>query len=159
MTEPNDGPRVDSDSRVIQASPERIYTALLDPVAVAIWLPPSDMTGELFEFEPWVGGRYRLRLTYRSPDLATAGKSGAGYDDATGRFVELVPGHRVVEEVEFPSEDRSFAGTMKKTTSLTKVDGGTLVTITMENVPGGIDPDDHRKGIESTLANLAGYVE
>jgi len=151
--------RIDSWSTVITASPERIYQALLDRDAVQAWLPPTDMTGELFEFDPREGGRYRLRLTYKSPERASAGKSGAGFDDASGRFVELVPGIRVVEAVEFASSEAAFGGTMTKTTSLTPVEGGTRVTIVMENVPSGIDPDDHRKGIESTLANLAEYLE
>jgi hypothetical protein len=37
--------------------------------------------------------------------------------------------------------------------------GGTRVTIRAENVPSGIRPADHQAGMESTLANLAAFVE
>lgn len=159
MSEPHDRTRVDEGTRFIRADAGPIYQALLDPTAVEQWMPPTGMTGELLEFEPREGGHYRLRLTYRSSEHAVPGKSGTDFDEAVGRFVELVPGQRLMEAVEFASDDPSFAGTMTKTTSLTSVEGGTQVRIAMENVPIGIDPDDHRQGIESTLANLAAYVE
>lgn len=39
--------RTDTASRVIAASPERVYAALIDPDAFATWLPPAGMTGRL----------------------------------------------------------------------------------------------------------------
>ncbi|MGV3481509.1 MAG: SRPBCC domain-containing protein, partial [Sphingobium sp.] len=80
-------------------------------------------------------------------------------DIVDGRFAELVPSQRIVELVDFQSDDPAFAGTMKITTSLTPVPGGTEVAITCENVPGGISPKDHQAGMNSTLANLAAYIE
>lgn len=76
-----------------------------------------------------------------------------------GRFVELVPDERVVETVEFVSDDPAFAATMKITTTLMPVSGGTEVTIRCENVPSGIRPDDHQVGMASTLKNLAAFIE
>lgn len=34
-----------------------------------------------------------------------------------------------------------------------------LVTVTAEQVPVGVSPEDHAKGLASSLANLAAYVE
>ena len=37
--------------------------------------------------------------------------------------------------------------------------GGTAVEVVAENVPAGISTEDHRVGMESSLANLARLVE
>jgi uncharacterized protein YndB with AHSA1/START domain len=41
--------RTDTASRVIGAPPDRVYAALTDSDALAVWLPPDGMTGR---FEP-----------------------------------------------------------------------------------------------------------
>ena len=38
-------------------------------------------------------------------------------------------------------------------------EGGTRVTVRCEDVPVGIRPEDHQAGLNSTLDNLAAYVE
>ena len=66
---------------------------------------------------------------------------------------------RVVQLVEFESEDPAFSGEMTMTWLLVPVARGTQVTIRAENVPEGIPPEDHEEGMRSTLANLARFVE
>jgi uncharacterized protein YndB with AHSA1/START domain len=51
-------------SRVIRARPEELYEAFIDPAALAAWLPPAEMTGEIHEFDARVGGGYRMSLFY-----------------------------------------------------------------------------------------------
>ena len=76
-----------------------------------------------------------------------------------GRFLELVPDKRVVEIVEFESDDPAFAGAMTIITTLAVVPGGTEVTIRCENVPSGIWLSDHQEGMTSTLENLAVFAK
>jgi hypothetical protein len=45
------------------------------------------------------------------------------------------------------------------TWAVTAVDGGTRVDFIAEDVPEGISAEDHAAGLESSLANLAAYVE
>jgi hypothetical protein len=71
----------------------------------------------------------------------------------------VVPDERIVQLVEFESEDPAFAGEMKMTWTLTAVPGGTNVAIRAENVPEGIGRDDHEAGLRATLANLAAFTE
>src|SRR5262245_5555859 len=59
--------RVDSASRIIHAAPDKIYRAHMDPHALVSWLPPEGMTGRIEQFEPRVGGTYRMVLTYGQP--------------------------------------------------------------------------------------------
>ena len=71
------------------------------------------------------------------------GKSGGDSDVVDVRFVDVVPGERIVQAVVFDSEDPAFAGTMTMTWSVAEVDGGTRVVIVAEDVPPGIAADDH----------------
>lgn len=153
-----DSQRIDRASRIIHATPEAIWQALVDPVAQAVWRPPAGMTGRFDSFDAREGGSYRMTLTYDDAGSAQ-GKSSEDADIVDGRFVELVQNVRIVELVMFESDDAAFAGTMKITTSLTRMPGGTEVAIACENVPGGVSPEDHQAGMDSTLANLAAYVE
>jgi len=151
--------RTDSASRVIAAPPQVIYEAFLDPDAWIKWLPPKVMRGRMQEFHPHAGGSYRMTLTYDDPNHSAAGKSSDHTDIVRGRFVELVANKRLVQVVEFESEDPAFAGPMTMTWSLVPVAGGTEVTIVCENVPEGIRQEDHDAGLRSTLENLAAFTE
>lgn len=151
--------RTDSASRVIKASRQALYRAFLDPTALVSWLPPEGMKGHLHVFEPRVGGSYRMSLSYGAADHATSGKTSEHEDVVHGQFVELVPDERVVQRVEFESDDPAFAGAMTMTWSLAVVPGGTEVTIVCEDVPEGIRKEDHDEGLRSTLSNLAAFTE
>jgi uncharacterized protein YndB with AHSA1/START domain len=150
--------RTDTASRVIAAPPGRIYAALVDPEALTAWLPPDGMSGRFERFDARPGGSYRLVLTYA--DASTArGKATADSDVVEARFVDIVPGVRVVQAVDFVSDDPANAGTMTMTWELTAVDAGTRVDIRAEDVPAGISAADHAAGLGSSLANLATYLE
>ncbi len=86
------------------------------------------------------------------------GKS-ADSDVVDARFVEIVPGVRVVQQIEFVSEDPAFHGTMTMTWEVTAVDARSRVDIRAEDVPDGINAADHAAGLSSSLDNLAAYVE
>ncbi|BBD96954.1 ATPase [Sphingobium amiense] len=125
---------------------------------MANWRPPADMTARVEHFDPRPGGRYRMVLVY--PDGSVShGKSSEHEDVIDGRFVEIFPDERLVEEVQFESDDPRFQGTMTITTLLVPVRDGTRLTITATNVPPGISESDHRTGMEATLRNLANFVE
>ena len=143
---------------MIAARRDRVYAALVDPDALTVWLPPAGMTGTFERFDARPGGSYRMVLTYA--DAAGArGKSTAGTDVVESRFVDVVPGERVVQAVDFVSDDPAYAGTMTMTWELTAVDEGTRIEIVADNVPEGIAADDHAAGLASSLANLAEYLE
>jgi uncharacterized protein YndB with AHSA1/START domain len=150
--------RVDSASRVIQADPERVFAALVDPEALVVWLPPTGMTGRFERFDARPGGSYRLVLTYEDHSSSGSGKATLDSDIVEARFVDIVPGVRVVQSVDFVSDDPAFAGTMTMTWELSASDSGTRVEIRAEGVPAGISPEDHAVGLASSLANLATFL-
>lgn len=150
--------RTDTSFRLVAAPPDRVFDAFIDPDALTAWLPPGGMHGSFERFDVRPGGSYRMILTY--DDASTApGKATADSDVVEARFVDIVPGVRVVQAVDFVSDDPSYAGTMTMTWEVTAVDEGTRVDIRAEDVPDGISAEDHAAGLASSLAKLAAYVE
>jgi uncharacterized protein YndB with AHSA1/START domain len=116
------------------------------------------MTGRFERFDARPGGSYRMVLTY-SDASGAPGKASADSDIVEARFVEIVPGERVVQAVDFVSDDPAYAGTMVMTWQVTPADAGTRVNIVAEDVPDGVSAEDHAAGLDSSLTKLAAYVE
>jgi uncharacterized protein YndB with AHSA1/START domain len=150
--------RTDSASRLVRADRSRVFAALVDADALTEWLPPSGMTGRFERFDARPGGSYRLVLTY-ADGASGSGKATADTDVVEARFVEIEPDVRVVQAVDFVSDDPAFAGTMTMRWELSAEEGGTRVEVRADDVPAGISADDHAAGLASSLANLADYVE
>jgi uncharacterized protein YndB with AHSA1/START domain len=143
---------------VIAASLERVWAALTDPGALLAWLPPGGMTGRFERFDARPGGSYRMVLTY-SDASGAPGKASADSDIVEARFVDIVPGERIVQAVNFVSDDPANAGTMTMTWQVAAVDAGTRVDIMAEDVPDGISAEDHAAGLASSLTKLTAYLE
>jgi uncharacterized protein YndB with AHSA1/START domain len=159
MASPSDR-RTDRASREIDASPDELDAAFADAATLMTWLPPGDMRGEALEYDFREGGRYRIALTYAaaSDGARATGKSGDGTDVSQGRFVALEPGRRIVQSVEFESDQPEFSGEMQMTWTFEPIAGGTEVSIVAENVPPGITEADHAEGLRSSLDNLAAFA-
>src|SRR5678816_3326104 len=94
----------------VKAPPGRVYQALIDREAVATWMAPPGMRSEVHAFDAREGGSFRISLSYRAQ--TGTGKTSAQTDTFHGHFVELVPGHRVVQVVEFETDDPAMQGEM-----------------------------------------------
>lgn len=146
-------------TRVINASPETLYRAFIDPAALEIWLAPDGMTGKVHDFEARIGGGYRMSLFYNSSEQTNRGKTAANEDRFTARFVELTPAKRIVQAITFDTTNAAYAGQMFMVVTFENTDDGTEVTIWFENIPPGIRPEDNDAGTRSSLQKLARYVE
>jgi uncharacterized protein YndB with AHSA1/START domain len=155
-THPTDSTRT---SRLIKAPRETIYRAFTDPTALAAWLSPGEMTGQVHEFDGRVGGGYRMSLFYPAFDQDARGKTAEREDRYTARFVDLTPPARIVQAIAFDTTDPAFAGEMTMTVTLDERAGGTEVTIVFEDIPSGIRPEDNDAGTRSSLEKLARYME
>src|SRR4051794_40950434 len=151
-------PRTDRAAREVDAPVARVFDALVDRDALQTWLPPRGMSASFERFDATPGGSYRLVLTYADP-TASRGKSSVDSDIVEARFVDIVPDDRVVQAVDFVSDNPAFVGTMTMTWGVRAVDGGTRVEITADDVPDGISANDHAAGLTSSLENLASYME
>jgi uncharacterized protein YndB with AHSA1/START domain len=146
----------DSADTVIAAAPEAVFAALTDAGARTAWLPPTGMTGWFEWFDARTGGGYRMVLEY--DDTSVQGKSEQNRDVTEVRFAAVEPPRRIVEEVDFVSDDPLLAGTMTMTWSVEAMGTATRVTVTATDVPDGISSADHAAAFASTLANLDAYV-
>ena len=143
--------------RHVRAPRARVYRALLDAGAIAAWRVPDGMTSVVHEFDAREGGSFRISLTYDAPDRA--GKTAAATDTYHGRFERLVPGERVVEVVEFETDDPALRGEMTITTTLANAGDGTDVSIVHEGLPDSVPAADNKAGTRMSLDNLARLVE
>jgi uncharacterized protein YndB with AHSA1/START domain len=134
--------------RVLRAPPERIYRAFLDADAMAKWLPPHGFTGRVHHLDAKVGGTYRMSFT----NFSTGASHAFG-----GRYLELVPGERIVHTDSF--DDPGLPGEMRTTVSLRPVSCGTEVSIAQEGIPAPIPVEACYLGWQESLALLAQLVE
>jgi len=148
--------RTDMAARLIHATPEAVYAALVDPDQLVRWLPPTGMTAEIRRLEPRPGGAYQVEMHYA---ISGPGKSTADTDVVDGVFLEVVPAELVVQQFSFEADDPALQGTMTMTWGLVPSVRGTEVRIICENVPPGIGAGDHAAGLRSSLENLANWLE
>ena len=134
--------------RVLQAPPERVYKAFLDPGALCKWLPPHGFTGQVHHLEATVGGTYRMSFT----NFSTGSSHSFG-----GEYIELVPNERIRHTDRF--EDVNLPGQIETTITFTKVSVGTEVNITQEGVPAAIPPEACYLGWQESLSLLKNLVE
>jgi uncharacterized protein YndB with AHSA1/START domain len=116
------------------------------------------MSARFERFDPRPGGSYRLVLTYLDASPAH-GKATMDSDIVEARYVDIIPDVRIVQAVDFESNDPAFTGTMTMTWQVTAVDRGTRVDVTADDVPDGISTEDHAAGLASSVANLAEHLE
>ncbi len=146
-------------SRVIDAPPEAVYRAFLDPDALTAWLPPGVMKGVMHAFDGREGGTFRISLVYPDDEPSARGKTSERTDTVRGLFVELVPNSLIVWATEFESEDPSFAGEMTVRWMLAPTGGGTEITVLCENIPCGVRPEDNEAGCRASLEQLAVFLD
>jgi uncharacterized protein YndB with AHSA1/START domain len=146
-------------ARIIKARPEKVYGAFMDPAALANWLPPGEMTGKIHAFDGRAGGGYRMSLFYPESERKFRGKTADREDMVTVRFVELIPGRKIIEAVTFQSDDPAFSGEMRIAVTFKAVASGTKVTFDCTNIPPGLRPEDNEAGTRLSLDQLARFVE
>lgn len=134
--------------RVLRASPEKVYRALLDPEAVVKWNPPNGFTAKVHHLEPKVGGTFKISFT----NFSTGKRHTFG-----GRYLELVPHERIRVTDAFDAP--SLPGEMQTTYALKEVSVGTDFTIVQEGLPDAIPPEACYLGWQESLALLANLVE
>ncbi|WP_114578422.1 SRPBCC family protein [Saliphagus sp. LR7] len=147
------GERSMTASRVIEAPPERVYEAFLDPDELAQWLPPTGFSAEVHHLEPEEGGTFRATFTGETEEFAEYGHSFGG------TYSELVPGERIVYTESFETDDPSMAGEMTVTVLFDEVPDGTGLTVRQEGIPEATSPSDANEGWTDSLGNLAELVE
>lgn len=134
--------------RVVRTTPEKLYRAFLDPVALARWLPPHGFLATVDHLEARVGGTFRMAFTNFS--------TGKGHSFG-GTYQELVPDGRIRYTDKFDCPE--LPGEMTVTVTLRKVSCGTDLSIVQEGVPATIPEEACYLGWQESLSQLANLVE
>lgn len=99
-----------------------------------------------------------MRLTYKDASEGS-GKTSEDSDEVDVHLVRIEAAKLIDQQVTFESDDPAFAGVMRMIWTFQPDNGKTLVIIRAENVPSGISAEDHEVGLNSSLDNLAAFVE
>jgi uncharacterized protein YndB with AHSA1/START domain len=134
--------------RVLSTYPEKVYRAFLEADALAKWLPPNGFTCTVHQFEPKVGGAFRMSFR----NFTTSGSHSFG-----GEFLDLVPFELVRYTDRF--DDPNLPGDIRVTVRLRKGQMGTELNVVQEGVPDAIPADACYLGWQESLRNLARLVE
>lgn len=134
--------------RVLTAKPEKVYRAFVEPDAMAQWIPPSGFTCTVHEFDPVVGGKFRMSFR----NFTTGDSHFFG-----GEFRELVPGERIVYTDRF--DDPNLPGEIVVTYEFKEVSVGTELSVVQSGIPDVIPPEMCYLGWQDSLNNLAKLVQ
>ncbi|MBC9914992.1 SRPBCC family protein [Chitinophaga varians] len=134
--------------RVLKTTPEKVYRAFIEPLALAAWLPPYGFLCTVHELDAKAGGKHRASFH----NFTTGNGHSFG-----GTYLELKPGELVKYTDKF--EDPNLPGEMTTTVSLRKTIAGTEIKITQEGIPAVIPVEMCYLGWQESLEKLAKLVE
>jgi uncharacterized protein YndB with AHSA1/START domain len=134
--------------RVLRTTPERLYRAFLDPLALAKWLPPHGFTCQVHSMEAAVGKGFRMSFFNFS--------TGNGHS-FSGEYLELVPNERIRYTDKF--DDPTLPGILEVTVTLKPVICGTELAVVQDNIPEAIPLEMCYLGWQESLMQLAALVE
>ncbi len=134
--------------RVLKASPEKVYRAFTDSLAIASWLPPYGFLCTVHEFEPKVGGVYRMSFTNFS--------TGNGHSFG-GKYIEIKPNEFLKYTDKF--DDPNLPGEMTTTVWLKQTLVGTELKVLQEGIPAMIPAEMCYLGWQESLDKLTRLVE
>jgi uncharacterized protein YndB with AHSA1/START domain len=134
--------------RVLKASPEKVYRAFTEPVALASWIPPYGFLCTVQEMKVQVGGIYKMSFHNFS--------TGNGHSFG-GQYQELKPNEFMKYTDKF--DDPNLPGEMTTSVWLQKVSVGTDIKILQEDIPSMIPVEMCYLGWQESLEKLAKLVE
>ncbi len=127
-------------SRTIDAPPEALFNAWLDPVTLARFMRPmAEMPAPTVSNDPRVGGRFDI--------LMTAGENEIPH---WGTYTEIDPHKRLAFTWQSPFSVEGSTVTL----TFKPVSGGTKVDLTHVKFPSEESRDNHEKGWTAILAML-----
>ena len=134
--------------RVIKASPEKVFRAFTDPLAIASWLPPYGFLCSVQEMNPKEGGTFRM--SFHNFNTGSAHSFG-------GEYVEVK--HNEILKYTDKFDDPNLPGTITTTIWFKKVSIGTELKVLQENIPSVIPAEMCYLGWQDSLEKLIKLVE
>jgi len=134
--------------RVINASPEKVYRAFTESLAIASWLPPYGFLCTVHSINVKVGGTYKMSFQ----NFTTGHSHSFG-----GEYIEIKPNEFLKYTDQF--DDPNLPGVMTTTVWLQKTSVGTDLKVTQEGIPAMIPAEMCYLGWQESLEKLIKLVE
>ncbi|WP_026309805.1 SRPBCC family protein [Niabella aurantiaca] len=134
--------------RVLKASPDKVYRAFTDALAIASWLPPYGFLCTVHEMNAQVGGSYKMSFQ----NFTTGNSHSFG-----GAYVALEPNTFLKYTDQF--DDPNMPGVMTTSVWLGKTSVGTELKVLQEGIPAMIPAEMCYLGWQESLEKLAKLVE
>lgn len=134
--------------RVLKTSPEKVYRAFTDPVALSAWLPPYGFLAVSHQMDLRVGGTYKMSFI----NFSTGHAHSFG-----GNYLEIKPNEFLKYADRFDNPD--LPGEMITSVWLKRVSVGTELKVIQEGIPVAIPVEACYLGWQDSLEKLAKLVE
>lgn len=134
--------------RVLKASPEKVYRAFTEALAIASWIPPYGFLCTVHEMNVKEGGTFRMSFT----NFSTGNSHSFG-----GKYVEVKPAEFLKYTDKF--DDPNLPGEMMTSVWFRKVLVGTEIKVFQENIPAVIPAEMCYLGWQESLDKLMRLVE
>jgi uncharacterized protein YndB with AHSA1/START domain len=134
--------------KVLKASPEKVYRAFTEAIALSAWLPPYGFLCAVHQMEVRVGGSYKMSFT----NFTTGHSHSFG-----GKYLEIDPNNFLKYTDKF--DDPNLPGEMITSVWLKKVIGGTDLKVTQEGIPSAIPVEMCYLGWQDSIEKLTKLVE
>ena len=134
--------------RVLRCTPDKLYRAFLNPLALAKWLPPHGFVCEVHHFDAQVGGSFRMSFE----NFTT------GHRHAFGGQYQTLTRDKLIQYTD-TFDDPNLPGDMQVTVKFQEVSCGTEMHIEQAGIPDFIPVDACYLGWQESLVQLAQLVE
>lgn len=134
--------------RVIKTSPEKLYRAFTDHVALASWLPPYGFLCTVHEIDVKPEGAYKMSFK----NFSTGNSHSFG-----GKYMEVKPNEKLKYTNQF--DDPNMPGEMITTITLHPNIAGTELKVLQEGIPEVIPAEMCYLGWQESLEKLTKLVE
>nr|WP_068886649.1 SRPBCC family protein [Pedobacter panaciterrae] len=134
--------------RIIKASPEKVFRAFTEALAIASWLPPYGFLCTVHNMDVKVGGTFRMSFH----NFTTGNGHSFG-----GEYLEVKPNEYLKYTDKF--DDPNLPGVMTTSISLKKTLVGTELKALQEGIPTVIPVEMCYLGWQESLEKLAKLVE
>ncbi len=134
--------------KVLKATPEKVYRAFTESLAMAAWLPPYGFLCTVHEMNVKVDGTFRMSFH----NFSTGNDHSFG-----GKYLEIKPNEFLKYTDKF--DDPNLPGEMITSVSLQKVSVGTEIKIQQDGIPSVIPVEMCYLGWQESLDKLTRLVE
>ena len=134
--------------RVLKATPEKVYRAFTDAIALPSWLPPYGFLCTVHELNVKTGGTFRMSFH----NFSTGNSHSFG-----GKYIEVKPNEFLKYTDQF--DDPNLPGEMMTSVWFNKVSAGTELKVFQDNIPEVIPADMCYLGWQDSLDKLTKLVE